>query len=220
MVTIAEVVVPAGSFALPETLSRFPEVTVEADRMAAYAPGSTMPCVWADDGDEPGFAASVRNDPTVREVTATAEFEGEHLFHVEWVAEVDQFVADVVDHEGVFLEASARDDQWRLRLRFLTREQFERFRTYFDDHRPQVRLERLFTPKHPRHTRGDVTPEQQEALTAAAELGYFRVPRDASIKVVAAELDISHQAVSERLRRGTENLVQDMLVVEPSRDRT
>lgn len=49
-------------------------------------------------------------------------------------------------------------------------------------------------------------------------MGYFGISRDASIEDVADELDISSQAASERLRRGTGNLVRDVLQTEPIGD--
>lgn len=219
MATIAEFSVPARSFALAETLPTFPDVAVEVDRIAAHTPGTTMPCVWAADAESAGFDEAVADDPTVEELQATATFDGEHLYHVEWTDDIDELVHEMVDHEGVILEASGRGDRWRLRIRFMSREQFEAFQSHFEAHGPAFRLEQLFDAKHPRHTRGDVTPEQHEALTTAAEAGYFHVPRDASIQDVADGLDVSHQAVSERIRRGTENLVRDMLFVEPIQDR-
>jgi predicted DNA binding protein len=171
------------------------------------------------DGDAAGFCVAGADAPTVGDIRAAADFDDERLYHIEWRDGIDHLVEEMIDHEGVILEASARDDRWRLRIRFMTREQFEDFRAHFDEHGPAFQLEQLFTVEHPRHTRGDVTPEQHEALTTAVDVGYFQVPRDASLQDVADELDVSHQAVSERIRRGTENLVRDMLFVEPIRER-
>lgn len=220
MATIAEFSIPVGSFALRETLPEFPDVSVEADRIVSHSPDVVMPCLWADDGNLSRFERALAADPTVAEIRATASFDQECLYHVEWSEGIRELVREMIDHEGVILEASGRDDQWLLRIRFMTREQFDAFREYFEERIPAMGLTQLFTPMHPRHTRGDVTSEQHEALTTAAELGYFAVPRNATIEEVAEELGISHQAVSERLRRGTENVVRDVLTVEPIQDRT
>ena len=215
MVTIAEFSVPTASFALAETLPQFPDVAVETDRIAAHVPESTMPCLWVTGGDAEGLSESIADDRTVKEIEATAEFDGEWLYQITWNDGIDQLVREMIDHEGVILEASGRGDCWRLRIRFMTRDQFEDFRAFFDERGPSFRLEQLFAAEHPRQTRGDVTPEQREALLTAADLGYFEVPREGSIRDVADALGVSDQAVSERIRRGTENLVRDMLVAEP-----
>lgn len=219
MPEIAEFSIPAESFALGQTLSQFPDVAVEADRIVAHAPGTTMPAIWATDGRAPGFEAAMAEDETVEEIRASASFDDEHLFHVQWTEEVEAFVGDVVDHAGTVLEASATDEQWVLRIRFMTREQFRTFQREFTDQWGDFRLTQLFSVKYPRHTRGDVTSEQYEALTTAAEMGYYAVPNQASTEEVANELGISPQAVSERLRRGTENLIRDMMFIEPIQTR-
>lgn len=58
-----------------------------------------------------------------------------------------------------------------------------------------------------------LTAEQFEALTAAAEGGLFEVSRETTIGDLADELSVSHQALSERIRRGTGALVEDTLLV-------
>ena len=46
----------------------------------------------------------------------------------------------------------------------------------------------------------------------ALEAGYFEVPKQAGIEEIADELDITPQAMSQRLRRGHENLLKNTLV--------
>lgn len=218
MAPIAEFTFPSKYFALAETLPQFPEVTVEAAEIVAHAPDTTMPCLWASGPDLEEFGEAMAADPTVEEIRATASFDGEVLYHLTWSDEIQSFVTEMIDHEGVILEASGRADRWRVRLRFMTREQFDSFQTEFAEGEPELRLERLFQAELPRHRRGHVTPEQYRALATATELGYYQVPRQASIRDVAAELDVSHQAVSERLRRGVANLVADTLLRDLGRD--
>jgi predicted DNA binding protein len=218
MATIAEFSIPTESFALADTLPEFPEVAVEADRIAAHVPDSTMPCLLVD-GNGTDFGDALATDHTVEEVEGTVDFGDEQLYHLTWSEDIDQLVTEMVDHQGVILEASGRNDRWLLRIRFMSREQFESFQAHFTQRDPSIRLEQLFQAKHPRHTRGDVTQEQHEALTSAIEFGYFSVPREGSIQDVADALGVSDQAVSERIRRGTENLVRDMLAVERIQDR-
>ncbi|MGM0590036.1 MAG: helix-turn-helix domain-containing protein [Halobacteriota archaeon] len=58
-----------------------------------------------------------------------------------------------------------------------------------------------------------LTSDQYDALVTAFERGFFQVPREVTLEDLAGELDISHQALSERLRRGTDALVEDTLVI-------
>lgn len=212
MVLIAEFSFPSDAFALSDALEQFPDVVVEAGRIAAHSPSATLPVLWASEGDLEGFLAALPEDPSVEEVQASVEFDEEVLLHLVWTDPVREFVEEMIDHKGTVLEASATDGRWRVRLRFVTRAQFEEFREYYDEDETAFHLEQLFEPERPRQEAGDVTPEQHAALVTAAESGYFDVPRSVSIQELADELDVSHQAVSERLRRGTANLVGGTLL--------
>ncbi|RDZ48686.1 DNA-binding protein, partial [Haloferax sp. Atlit-10N] len=52
-----------------------------------------------------------------------------------------------------------------------------------------------------------LTAPQREALLAANRQGYFAVPREADLSELARELDATKSAISERLRRGTDQLI-------------
>ena len=56
-----------------------------------------------------------------------------------------------------------------------------------------------------------LTNDQREALFYAADVGYFSVPRKATLGDIAEQLGISDQAVSERVRRGTYRLVRGQI---------
>ncbi|ELZ02526.1 helix-turn-helix domain-containing protein [Natrialba asiatica] len=62
----------------------------------------------------------------------------------------------------------------------------------------------------------DLTAHQREALLTALERGYFEVPRTVTLSELAAELDISDQALSARLRRGQTNLLWNTLADDSS----
>ncbi|MFB9808291.1 helix-turn-helix domain-containing protein [Haladaptatus pallidirubidus] len=48
---------------------------------------------------------------------------------------------------------------------------------------------------------------------AALESGYYDIPRGISGEELSDDLGISHQALSERLRRAYKNLISNALVV-------
>jgi len=51
--------------------------------------------------------------------------------------------------------------------------------------------------------------DQRDALSRAVAAGYFEVPRRTTLVELADELDISDTAVSQRIRRGMANVLQD-----------
>lgn len=91
---------------------------------------------------------------------------------------------------------------------FADREEFDRFRTFWQRN-ARFRLRRLTRDGEPEPPGNGLTDGQSEALRTAYELGYFDIPRGASLEDVAAELGISASAVSERLRRAETRLIEE-----------
>ena len=56
-----------------------------------------------------------------------------------------------------------------------------------------------------------LTEPQQGAVAEAYRHEYYDVPREVSLDELARELEISHQALSERLRRANRVLVSEQL---------
>ncbi|WP_323172549.1 helix-turn-helix domain-containing protein [Natrialba sp. PRR66] len=77
-------------------------------------------------------------------------------------------------------------------------------------------VRRIYQEHGTETARYDLTAHQREALLTALERGYFEVPRTVTLSELAAELDISDQALSARLRRGQANLLWNTLSDAPS----
>ncbi|UPV75861.1 helix-turn-helix domain-containing protein [Halorussus limi] len=53
----------------------------------------------------------------------------------------------------------------------------------------------------------DLSPRQREALVTAVEMGYYRIPRDATTAEIADELGVERRTVEEHLRRAENKAV-------------
>ena len=89
---------------------------------------------------------------------------------------------------------------------FADRETLARFRRYWQRN-GEFRLRRL-TPSAESDPGAGLTPPQREAIRTAYEMGYFEIPRTASLQEIATELDITASSLSERLRRAQTQLVE------------
>lgn len=199
------------ALALAETFERHPALEIEAERVAAHDTDWTMPCLWAANADFEALDGTLANDPTVDSIVETARFDDETYYQIDWSDDVEERIGAYVDHEGSLLSAAATADGWQVRFRFVARDQFDAFREVLTEEGYSFRLLELVQPDEPRHSVGALTPTQREALRAAREHGYYSVPREISTRELAAELDMSHQNLSEVLRRATENLVEAAL---------
>lgn len=120
----------------------------------------------------------------------------------------------MVDHHAAISEAKARDGQWNLTLRFAEEDMISDFQEYFRETGRRFEVNRLEHPSEPRQREFGLTKEQYEALVLAVRHGYFQIPRTTDVERLGAELDISANAVSQRLRRGSGTLVRNALVVD------
>jgi hypothetical protein len=62
-----------------------------------------------------------------------------------------------------------------------------------------------------------LTPRQHESLMVANRLGYFEVPREATLAEVAAALDVDKSTASELIRRGSARVLEQFLAEERRR---
>ncbi|WP_276259660.1 helix-turn-helix domain-containing protein [Haloglomus litoreum] len=97
---------------------------------------------------------------------------------------------------------------WRQTGWFADRDAFGAFASFWRDN-AGFRLNRLTRDGESEPPGDGLTDHQHEALRTAYELGYFDIPRGASLEAVAAELDITAASVSERLRRAQTRLIEE-----------
>lgn len=208
----ATISISVEDFALAHALSEVPAMEVEADRLAAHSRHWVMPCLWATGGDFDAFDGALEDDPTVDAVMTTAQFDEAKYYQIHWEDAIKNHLDACLDRQGSVLHAKTTNGQWELAVRFAAHDQFETFRAYLVDHDISFSLEDLRQARTPHQFKGGLTAAQREALLTAVQVGYFAIPREATMEDVAEELGISTQAASERLRRGVGQFVTTMLM--------
>ena len=215
---ITEVLIPVGEFALAETFVRFDAIEIEAEQVVAIG-GRVMPFVWVRDKDGTDgetITDTLEADPSVATLRQLADLDDEWLYQMELVDRVEALLYVLIEEEGTVLSAEARNGYWTLRLLFADREALSR--TY--DHCERVGLtldaERIYTLDEGRQGQFGLTDKQLNILELAHEFGYYDIPRATNAQTLAAEVGISHQALSERLRRAHNTLLEHTVL---SKDR-
>jgi predicted DNA binding protein len=215
MSTIAHCEVPAADFALAETLRTVPEATVVCEQIVACSNTGILPLIWARTPDSPSFKDALASDSTVATYTQLADTEAAQLYRMEWTDHIRLVVQMLTNANAIILDAAGTVDGWQLRVLYPDRETLRTTYDFCDDHELSVDIKTIRTPDVDTHTRlgpgGGLTEEQYEALVHAYNRGYFSVPRTVDLEEIANELDISHQALSERLRRAHNTLIGETL---------
>lgn len=211
---IATISVAVDDFALAHALREVPDMEVKADRVAAHSRHWVMPCLWTAGGDFEAFDAALAADPTVKKIVTKTQYDNEKFYQVEWAEEIQRHIDAGLDARASILQAETATNDWRLTIRFATRDQFDQFRAYLSDEGITFTLDDLTQTRAPQQFMGGLTAAQREALVTAVATGYFAIPRDATMGDVADALGISTQSASERLRRGIEGFVKTVLVAD------
>ena len=213
MSTIVEAEVPAAEFALGETLSSFPEVEFDIERVAAHSTTHIVPYVWVGGIDDEALEGTLEADGSVAEFDLLTVVDGKHLYRMDWVGQIELAVHLLTEAAGTIIDAHGRERTWLLRILFPGREEVSETIDFATDHGLTFDIRSINGMEKNRSGRFGLTEEQYEAITAALEEGYYEIPRDATAEELASEMDISRQAVAERLRRGHKVLAEDALTI-------
>jgi predicted DNA binding protein len=208
--------VPSRELLLHVTLNRFPDITIEIERVVATDEWVT-PYFWMAGADAGTFEEAVTTDSSVDELKRLDSFEEGTLYRADWTGYNEAFVYAYTEIGTTILEATGRNGQWELRMRFDDRNQLAELQEYFNDNDVEFALTELHEVTHPRSpAQYGLTEKQEEALVAAWQMNYFETPRDVTLSEIADDFGITEQALSNRLRRGYDTLIANTLMVSSS----
>ncbi|WP_248515805.1 helix-turn-helix domain-containing protein [Salinarchaeum laminariae] len=213
MAIIIRGTVPAEEFALSHTLQELPEVEFECERIVQSGERSILPLLWVRSRENDAVEAALEADPTVDAVNCLSLFEAEALYQMQWVDHVRLLLHMITNGEATVLDAHGRDGTWQLRALYPNREYFSQTHEFVAEHGLTFDVESIREMDGDPAGRYGLTDDQYAALVEAAKRGYYDVPRSVTLEELSEELSVSHQALSEQLRRGTGALMEDTLLV-------
>ena len=214
MVVITEISVPADQFPLGRLFTKYPDVTVELERVVPVD-GAVLPLIWTSGVDPGDVIDDLRTAPTVREITHLTDVDGRSLFDVRWGGDACDVIEPVVEAEATMLRARGTDTTWTLRLQFADSNQLTRFQERCRHHGLRFHLDALYHPQaDDRDSAGTLTEEQYDIIAAAYGNGYWDVPRKITLEELSASVGISSNAASQRLRRGLNSIVEQAVTDE------
>ena len=203
MTTVVDLNIHATDTVMGSVFEAVPSITCEMEQAIA----SEGYRLWIAGPDHQEIGVALEDDPTIEAYSALLSGDERWLYDLEFTDDAVDVFDVIADGQGTVLNASATDGRWKLRVRFPERDDVSR--TYDDlvDRDATVDLVRLTDLTEESLPEHGLTPKQYETLLAAHEHGYFTIPRETSMQELADELGVSHQALSERLRRAYRTLV-------------
>lgn len=212
MATIFKFEVPIDEFALEDTLTRFPEAVIEIERVVATDPDQITPYVGARSDDFEALEAAFEDDPTITDLTMFSEIGEGRSYQMAWAGPVNRIVPLLTDHEGIITHATGSGDGWSLRVLFPDRAALSEAHDYLEEAGFSLTVKTIYEAKETDHIQYGLTENQYETIVTAFEAGYFTVPRTVTQTELAEQFELSHQALSERLRRATSSLIESTLI--------
>lgn len=205
MATVAEFRLPIEAFVLGRLFERYPEATVEIERVVPTG-DTALPYVWLDGVDGDDAAAVLEGEPGMQSVTVIDTVNGSSLLRCRYATEHGG-VEGIAAADVTLLRAAGDADGWTVQVRGDSATDVSAFHRGCTD----VGLDPTLVELHGLTEIDDapsLTEPQREALVLADEMGYFDDERSVTLDDIADDLDISRQALSNRLRRGYRTLIR------------
>lgn len=207
MSVIVEFSIPVEEFLLGKALRETSGLSVELEQMIPTG-GEAIAYFWVVGEENDRFNEVFEREPELSTFEVIDQLEGRWLYRAEWEPSADTFVQTMVTHDVVLQEADGDTDSWTFQLRFPDSRQLSAFHTDCRERDVDVAIENIYNPIEPGTVElSDLTRAQRSLIQRVHEAGYFEVPRRVTLVEIAEELDISDQAVNERLRRGLSTLI-------------
>lgn len=212
MSVLAEFTIPATEFVFGDVFTEAPNTSIELERIVP-ATDSLMPYFWVESTDQETVERVIREHPAVRNVTRLDSVDDYALYRAEWNEDIHDLIYGIGQTEGVILEAYS-DDRWYFRLRFPNHDALAQFYNFCTENAISFHLERVYTLSEygGQERQLGLTPEQREALVLALDRGYFGTPSEASLSDLGEEIGITQQAMSKRVRGGTNQVLTTVLL--------
>lgn len=212
MGTIVDTRIPTAQFALSEAFGDIPEASLEAVHVVAPRSDSRLPFLWGTAPDTAQLDTALKSDPSTQEVTQLVEDDGQVLYQVRWGSQVRIFLSMLVEKKGTLLDAQIQSRAWELRIHFPDKDAMSAFYDFCQEYGTSVDINRVHDLNSVvQHGGTRLSKAQYEALTQALDSDYYGVPRGTTLVELSDQLGVSHQAVSERLRRGHQALLESNL---------
>ncbi|AFZ73266.1 helix-turn-helix domain-containing protein [Natronobacterium gregoryi] len=215
MAILVEFEAASSRFVLGPTLEAMPSLAVELERQYALDPAHPIAFCWIHCDDFERLERALATDRTVDTFEQFDRTDERSMYRIRRSdSDVVHAYCQWVSVGGELLECRGADGQWTFRMRFPDREAFAQYHDFLEDENVHLALDRLADSEDVADSGpedGVLTDPQREALELAFEYGFFEVPRETDLGTIAAALDVSSQAISERLRRGQARLVETQL---------
>lgn len=202
---------PAEAFALSETFRAIPDLTVRCAPFAAAGKAASMPLMWAQT-DETDLTSTLAQDQTVTAIEELFRTGDQHLYRMKWTDDIHCRMEILLQSRGILRRSWGTDSEWTVNLIYPDRDTLRQANKCWEQYNLPLQVDSIISSPPDQQSQCGLTQVQHRSLIQACEQGYFQVPRKIGLNELAEKMNISHQALSERLRRGHNTLIEATLL--------
>jgi predicted DNA binding protein len=213
MSVIATIEIPSSSFCLGSLV----DDTGATVRVETTVPtsGSVIPYLWIPAEVLDPVVATLESRAAIDHADVIDRAADSALVRLDWNRDTNGVLESISESDAIVTDAAGTAERWTFRLRFPSYESLSAFYTHCRDAEIEFELVQLHegvagdTP-----TQFGLTDSQRSLIVAAHEAGYFDVPRRTTLVELGERFGVSDAAVSQRLRRGLETLIDSTVCVD------
>ncbi|WP_158058603.1 helix-turn-helix domain-containing protein [Halorussus halophilus] len=214
MAIIAEFSIPSEDFPLGGIFDAIPDVTIEIERVVPTKK-AILPYFWVRNVPVERVQKTLEDQGALDSFTVIDDLGEQGLFRADWDINTEGVLTGIIDSDLTLLAATGTQENWEFEFRAEVNDQIKNFQQYCTAHDIRVELTRLHSVGEANNKgQYSLTSDQREALLLAYNNGYYEVPAQTNLEELAAEIGISRQSFTDRLRRGNSNLIGDTLDIE------
>lgn len=196
--TAAQFSLSAEEFALAGLFDQLPDTRVELDPTITNPDNCTL-LVVRTDAQERTVTAALQSAPTVAELELFGECADGWTYRITWQGCPRRLFQRFGDEDIMLQSVQGRDSRWRLCLLAADREKIATAHDIMDDLDCAAACRSISSFNGDDASRAELTDKQRKTLIEAFESGYYSIPQNTTADELADKLNISHQALSERL---------------------
>ncbi|WP_277555509.1 helix-turn-helix domain-containing protein [Halobaculum limi] len=216
MTVLARISIDEDDFELGRALQGVDDAVVELERVIP-TPDEAVPYFWVRNTTADAVADALADTNYVSDVALVDELDETLLYRCHYQLLEEGVVSGFVKSGLTILSGVGRNGVWTFDVRTEEHDNLGTFQRYCIERGVDLRLESLTEDVLPDPSIAGLTDAQRQALTTALATGYYDTPRTATLDDVADHLGITRQSASERLRRGTRNILEDEFGAEAAR---
>lgn len=213
MAVSAQVYVKHPDLALTHTIQSLPDAEIGVVSDAGTDPHHDANFFWIEAPDFETVEATLDEDPTVADFTPIITDDTRQTYRILYSSDAKLVSPRITEIGGIVVESRSHLEGWMLGLSLQNNEALYELNEHAKEEGIYLDvLELQHADRTPEVPDFGLTEAQRETLTAAYLHGYYDEPREAFLEDLAELLDVSRTAISGRLRRGSANLIEEVVL--------